>query len=216
MALTPSALRIDGSYWALRPMHVLSLWLAVDPSGPENGGMQVVRVRPRPFPSPLPAPLPPNPALPPQGSHRDELSELVDDRTTDFNVLGARTHTDADLQEAREQGEILDLILSPGVRIPLAAAPAPQLLPSASLSSPRAAPSALCGCCQDVAIFHPNIIHGSPPNHSSQRRAGLTIRYSPPSAECTDPEQPVMMLRGEADPAVPNVSCELAHDPPAA
>ena len=75
---------------------------------------------PAPSPAPLPAPLPPNPALPPQGSHRDELSELVDDRTTDFNVLGARTHTDADLQEAREQGEILDLILSPGVRSQLA------------------------------------------------------------------------------------------------
>ena len=66
-----------------------------------------------------------------------------------------------------------------------------------------------------MAIFHPNIIHGSPPNHSSQRRAGLTIRYSPPSAECTDPEQPVMMLRGEADPAVPNVGCPFTLDPPA-
>jgi|EP01046_Picozoa_sp_COSAG06_P012908 hypothetical protein len=137
----------DGSYWALRPMHVLSLWLAVDASGPENGGMQVVK-----------------------GSHLNPLAELVDDRIDQLNVLGARTHTDADLTAYKDAGDIVDLILQPG----------------------------------DVAIFHPNIIHGSPPNTSDQRRAGLTIRYSPPTAECTDPEQPVMMMRGEPDPAVPN------------
>lgn len=47
-------------------MHVISVWLAVDPSTPENGGMRVVR-----------------------GSHKGALAPLVDDRTTDLNVLGA-------------------------------------------------------------------------------------------------------------------------------
>ena len=128
-------------------MHVISLWLAIDASGPENGGMRVVK-----------------------GSHLTPLAQLVDDRTDQLNVLGARTHTDSDLAAYEAGGQIVDLILQPG----------------------------------DVAIFSPNIIHGSPPNTSDRRRAGLTIRYSPPTAECTDPEQPVMMMRGVADPSVPN------------
>jgi phytanoyl-CoA hydroxylase len=32
----------DGSYWPLEPMEVVTLWLAVDPSTPENGCMRVV------------------------------------------------------------------------------------------------------------------------------------------------------------------------------
>lgn len=32
----------DGSYWPLEPMEVISLWLAVDPSTPENGCVRVV------------------------------------------------------------------------------------------------------------------------------------------------------------------------------
>jgi len=135
----------DGSYWALRPMNVCTIWLAVDYSGPENGGMQVVR-----------------------GTHTNALAPLVDDREDVLNVLGARTHTDEDLANHREAGDILDLILEPG----------------------------------DVAFFHPNIIHGSPANTSDYRRCGLTIRYIPPSVECTDPSQPVMMLRGDPRPSI--------------
>ncbi len=41
----------------------------------------------------------------------------------------------------------------------------------------------------DVSIHHPNIVHGSEPNTSDRRRAGLTIRYISPATECTDPEQ---------------------------
>lgn len=59
-------------------------------------------------------------------------------------LLGARTHTDAELAQAEADGDVLDLILAPG----------------------------------DVAIFHPNLIHGSPPNRSPHRRAGLTVRYN--------------------------------------
>jgi ectoine hydroxylase-related dioxygenase (phytanoyl-CoA dioxygenase family) len=32
----------DGSYWPLDPMEVVTLWLAVDPSVPENGCMRVI------------------------------------------------------------------------------------------------------------------------------------------------------------------------------
>jgi len=32
----------DGSYWPLEPMEVVTLWLAVDPSIPENGCMRVI------------------------------------------------------------------------------------------------------------------------------------------------------------------------------
>src|SRR5450755_526609 len=32
----------DGSYWPLEPMEVVSLWLAVDDSTPENGCMRVI------------------------------------------------------------------------------------------------------------------------------------------------------------------------------
>jgi hypothetical protein len=46
-----------------------------------------------------------------RGSHRDQLAALVDDRTTELNVLGARTHTDGDLAGAAAAGEVLDLTL---------------------------------------------------------------------------------------------------------
>ena len=32
----------DGSYWPLHPMHVVTLWLAVDDATPENGCMRVI------------------------------------------------------------------------------------------------------------------------------------------------------------------------------
>src|SRR3954452_1836358 len=32
----------DGSYWPLDPMEVVSLWLAIDDSVPENGCMRVI------------------------------------------------------------------------------------------------------------------------------------------------------------------------------
>lgn len=55
----------DGSYWPLEPMEVVSLWLAVDDSRPENGCMRVI-----------------------PGSHRLGLQEL--ERRDDVaNVLGS-------------------------------------------------------------------------------------------------------------------------------
>ncbi|CAF4371682.1 unnamed protein product, partial [Rotaria magnacalcarata] len=46
----------DGSYWPLKPMNVLTMWLAIDESNTENGCLRVVR-----------------------GSHQEELAKLTDD-----------------------------------------------------------------------------------------------------------------------------------------
>lgn len=62
----------DASYWPLDPMHVVSLWLAVDPSTTENGCMQVI-----------------------PGSHREGLHDLRD-RDDVANVLGSETSATVD------------------------------------------------------------------------------------------------------------------------
>ncbi|WP_031465120.1 phytanoyl-CoA dioxygenase family protein [Sciscionella sediminilitoris] len=51
----------------------------------------------------------------------------------------------------------------------------------------------------DVEVHHPNIVHGSGPNTSPNRRCGLTIRYIPTSTLITE-EQPypsAFWLRGD-------------------
>ncbi|CAF1141439.1 unnamed protein product [Rotaria sordida] len=78
----------DGSYWPLKPMNVLTMWLAIDDSDTENGCLRVVR-----------------------GSHRGELSKLTDDVTVE-NVLGSYTHRDEDI----DQEKIVDIVLKPGGR----------------------------------------------------------------------------------------------------
>ncbi|XP_065183443.1 uncharacterized protein LOC135814272 [Sycon ciliatum] len=62
----------DGAYWPLKPMKVVSLWLAVDHSSRENGCLRVVR-----------------------GSHRQALKELS--RAGGDNVLSS--YTDVDIRE---------------------------------------------------------------------------------------------------------------------
>ncbi|CAF0970821.1 unnamed protein product [Rotaria sp. Silwood1] len=76
----------DGSYWPLKPMNVLTMWLAVDDSDTENGCLRVIR-----------------------GSHRGELSKLKDDVTVE-NVLGSYTHRDEDI----DKDKVVDIILKPG------------------------------------------------------------------------------------------------------
>ncbi|CAF1238182.1 unnamed protein product [Adineta steineri] len=76
----------DGSYWPLKPMNVLTMWLAVDESDKENGCLRVIR-----------------------GSHKQELTTLKDDVTVS-NVLGSYTHRDEDI----DQNQIVDIILKPG------------------------------------------------------------------------------------------------------
>lgn len=74
----------DGAYWPLEPMKVVTLWLAVDESTPENGCMRVI-----------------------PGSHKDDLHALRTRVDVD-NVLGSETTVDVDETKA------VDLILAPG------------------------------------------------------------------------------------------------------
>ncbi|HEX3812006.1 MAG TPA: phytanoyl-CoA dioxygenase family protein [Mycobacteriales bacterium] len=74
----------DAAYWPLEPMEVVTLWLAVDESKPENGCVRVI-----------------------PGSHKKELHGLRDNKTVD-NVLGSESDTDVDESQA------VELTLSPG------------------------------------------------------------------------------------------------------
>ncbi|MEU4223625.1 phytanoyl-CoA dioxygenase family protein [Nonomuraea sp. NPDC026600] len=74
----------DGAYWPLEPMRVITLWLAVDESTPENGCMRVI-----------------------PGSHREALHELRQ-RDDIENVLGSESAVTVDESKA------VDLVLSPG------------------------------------------------------------------------------------------------------
>jgi len=125
----------DSAFWPLDPMEVVTLWLAVDHSTPENGCVRVV-----------------------PGSHTMDIAAM---RTnTDFdNVLGHEIAIDVD------EADAVDIVLRPG----------------------------------DVEVHHPNIVHGSSPNSSPNRRCGLTIRYIPTSTRILGDEQPypsAFLLRG--------------------
>lgn len=74
----------DGSYWPLEPMDVVTLWLSVDHSTPENGCVRVI-----------------------PGSHRMELHDLRAVTEVD-NVLGSETAAQVDESAA------VDIILRPG------------------------------------------------------------------------------------------------------
>jgi ectoine hydroxylase-related dioxygenase (phytanoyl-CoA dioxygenase family) len=74
----------DGALWPLEPMEVVSLWVAVDHSTPDNGCLRVI-----------------------PGSHRRELGEIRNNTEVD-NVLGKEIAGDVD-----ESGAI-DVVLRPG------------------------------------------------------------------------------------------------------
>lgn len=74
----------DGAYWPLEPMEVVTLWLAVDPSTPENGCVRVI-----------------------PGSHRQGLHDLRVNKDVE-NVLGSESATEVDESQA------VDLVLGPG------------------------------------------------------------------------------------------------------
>jgi len=82
----------DGAYWPIRPMNVVTLWVAVDESDRGNGCLKLVK-----------------------GSHLLELEELkkvepgASGGTPD--VLGFATHGD---QDASRLGEVVHLELGPG------------------------------------------------------------------------------------------------------
>lgn len=74
----------DGAYWPLEPMEVVTLWLAVDESTPENGGLRVI-----------------------PGSHHEDLHEIR--AREDFDsVLGSESAVNVDESLA------VGLTLSPG------------------------------------------------------------------------------------------------------
>mmetsp|Transcript_30972 Transcript_30972/g.81409 ORF Transcript_30972/g.81409 Transcript_30972/m.81409 type:complete len:327 (-) Transcript_30972:159-1139(-) len=74
----------DASYYPLWPMKMVSLWLAADRSDADNGCLRVVK-----------------------GSH---LTELESPGGVG-GVAGMGTHTD---QQARELGDVVDIVLNPG------------------------------------------------------------------------------------------------------
>ncbi len=81
----PVLMHQDGSYWPLDPMEVITLWLAVDHSGPENGCMRVV-----------------------PGTHRMDLQKM-NKRTDVDNVL------DSEIDPALvDEASVVDLVLEPG------------------------------------------------------------------------------------------------------
>ncbi len=74
----------DGAFWPLEPMEVVTLWLAITDSSPDNGCLRVI-----------------------PGTHTGELGALREATSVD-NVLGAEL--DADVDEA----DAVDLVLRPG------------------------------------------------------------------------------------------------------
>jgi ectoine hydroxylase-related dioxygenase (phytanoyl-CoA dioxygenase family) len=75
----------DGSYWPLEPMDVVTLWLAVDASTPENGGMRVI-----------------------PATHRLDLQEMKSNPEVD-SVLGSEIPV-----EFVDESLAVDLVLGPG------------------------------------------------------------------------------------------------------
>jgi hypothetical protein len=74
----------DAAFWPLDPMEVVTLWLAVDHSTPENGCVRLI-----------------------PGSHRRPIEELRSNIDVD-NVLGAEIAAEVDESQA------VDMVLSPG------------------------------------------------------------------------------------------------------
>ena len=77
----------DGAYWPLEPMHVLTLWLAVDQVDRGNGCLRLVR-----------------------GSHTWHLAQLAETARNGSDVLGSTTHTDQDIME----DDVVDVEMEPG------------------------------------------------------------------------------------------------------
>ena len=75
----------DGSYWPLDPMEVVTLWLAVDPSTPENGCMRVI-----------------------PSTHKLQLQAMEDDKGAD-SVLGSEIPA-----TFVDESQAVDLVLPAG------------------------------------------------------------------------------------------------------
>jgi ectoine hydroxylase-related dioxygenase (phytanoyl-CoA dioxygenase family) len=66
----------------------------------------------------------------------------------------------------------------------------------------------------DVAVLHPNLVHGSHGNISAKRRCGLTIRYIPTSTRITvEGWSSAFLLRGQGMPGTNDYRERPAFDP---
>ncbi len=141
----------DAAYWPLDPMEVVTLWLAVDDSRPDNGCMRVI-----------------------PGSHRGDVAPLRP-RTDVDNVLGSEMAVDS-----IDDSGAVDVVVPRG----------------------------------GVSVHHPAIVHGSNPNTSPRRRAGLTIRYIPTTTRITvEPWPAAFLLRGRGVSGVNSYVSRPAFDP---
>ena len=110
----------DGQYWPIRPLATCTVWLALDPSTPENGCLRVV-----------------------SGSHQSRTlyPHFRDSRA-------ALVLNQAVMPEHLNEADIVDVVLQPG----------------------------------QMSLHDVYMLHGSNPNRSTQRRAGIAIRYMPASS----------------------------------
>ncbi|HEY8455077.1 MAG TPA: phytanoyl-CoA dioxygenase family protein [Actinopolymorphaceae bacterium] len=74
----------DGAFWPLEPMEVVTLWLAADPSTPENGCVRLI-----------------------PGTHKRDLADMRDN-TEVASVLGKEIAAEVDESKA------VDIVLEPG------------------------------------------------------------------------------------------------------
>lgn len=107
----------DGEYWPIKPLASVTVWIALDDTGPENGCLRVV-----------------------PGSHRTK--RLYNHRRDDDPRLTLNQVVD---DSAAELESAVDISLEAG----------------------------------QFSIHDVHLLHGSAPNTSPDRRAGLTYRYMP-------------------------------------
>jgi len=107
----------DGEYWPLRPLASVTVWIALDEAGPDNGCLRVV-----------------------PGSHNSKkLYSHRRDDSPDYTLNQVVDDPDALIEKA------VDVCLEAG----------------------------------QFSIHDVHLLHGSAPNTSERRRAGLTYRYMP-------------------------------------
>ena len=109
----------------------------------------------------------------------------IDHATPDNGCMRAipRTHS-FELQEMKKRTDV-DSVFGSGMD--------PQLVDESAAVDFILGPG-------DVSVHHPNLVHGSGPNHSPHRRCGLTIRYIPTSTRIISdtPWPSAFLLRGES------------------
>jgi hypothetical protein len=126
----------DSYYWRgrLDPMEVVTVWLAIDPSTPENGAMYVI---PR--------------------THGNGYSDYEPVDLTE-NVF------DEEIKKSqRDESRAVACVLAPN----------------------------------QASLHDAKLMHGSPPNHSAQRRCGYTMRYIPTHVRVRpDDDHQIYLARG--------------------